>query len=152
METKNISNELMKRFETDQKLGKEQKWKEYAKVCFENTKWLKEVISKYGWISSEQFGEQQELFSWLIVQHSDDLDFQKESLESLKKLPLTKQRRGHIAFLTDRVLVNEGKKQIYGTQFLNNKPYPIENIEDLDKRRKEMHLEPFEEYYSMMSK
>ena len=61
-----------------------------------------------------------------------------------------------IAYLEDRVRVNTGRGQIYGTQFRETRneegivvayePKPIEDIEHLDDRRISVGLEPFEEY------
>lgn len=59
--------------------------------------------------------------------------------------------KNNIAFLTDRILVNKGMEQIYGTQFYEDKdgkflPKIIKNMRELDKRRREMELENFEAY------
>ena len=55
-----------------------------------------------------------------------------------------------LAYLTDRVLLAEGKKQIYGTQFMQvdgkSEPRPMEDPEHVDDRRKEVGLEPIAEY------
>ena len=49
--------------------------------------------------------------------------------------------KNNIAFLTDRILVNKGMEQIYGTQFYRNKAgkpvqKPIKDIDNIDRRRK----------------
>jgi hypothetical protein len=53
--------------------------------------------------------------------------------------------------LTDRVLLAEGKKQVYGTQFtlVNGKckPRPLEDEANVDQRRKEVGLRPLAEYF-----
>jgi len=59
--------------------------------------------------------------------------------------------RNEIAYLEDRVRVNEGKLILYGTQFYRNPEgvmtcHPVEDPANLDKRRKEMGLEPFAEH------
>ena len=61
----------------------------------------------------------------------------------------------NIAYLKDRVLVNNGKKQLFGTQFYTNKkgifgPRPIKDIKNLNKRRKEYGLPPFSEYKKLI--
>lgn len=156
MINKELFNELKKRFEIDQKstklYDKEFNLDKFEKVSIDNTNWLKKQIGTYNWLSSELVGEQGELFAWLIVQHSSNLNFQKNCLRLLKSLPITKTRSGHIAYLTDRILTKENKKQVYGTQFLDNEPIPLEDINNLDKRRKEMGLERFEIYYEQMTK
>lgn len=54
------------------------------------------------------------------------------------------------AYMTDKLAVMEERPQLYGTQFIQGKKgleiYPIEDIDGIDKRRKKMFLEPFEDY------
>ena len=151
MINKKLLNELTVRFRKDQKLLKERNWEGSFKFCAENTVWLKEVIQKYGWPSSKIVGITGEQYAWLIAQHSDDLKFQEQCLKLLEKQPSTIERRGHIAYLIDRILVKKKKKQIYGTQFMKEKSYPIKDKANLDKRRKKAGLEPFSEYYKIMT-
>ena len=60
----------------------------------------------------------------------------------------------NVAYLTDRVLCNEGKPQIYGTQFYlvdgNPQPRPIEDGENVDKRRLRIGLPTLDEYREIM--
>ena len=61
----------------------------------------------------------------------------------------------NIAYLIDRVAVNFGQPQVYGTQFFTNEngkvvPRPIAVIENIEERRKEMELESFEIYAQKM--
>ncbi|MEW6170839.1 MAG: DUF6624 domain-containing protein, partial [Candidatus Omnitrophota bacterium] len=63
-------------------------------------------------------------------------------------------QKENIAYLKDRILINEGKKQLFGTQFYFNKkkkliPYSISNPKNLDKRRKEYGLPPFKNFLIM---
>ena len=62
----------------------------------------------------------------------------------------------NLALLTDRVLLAEGKKQLYGTQFtfVNGKlkPHPIQDEANVDKRRAEAGLPPLAEYAKMLEK
>ena len=65
-------------------------------------------------------------------------------------------QREDIAYLTDRVLVNEGKPQVYGTQFHRvngeRKPRPIEDAETVDERRKSMQLTTLKDYAAFMDR
>lgn len=58
------------------------------------------------------------------------------------------------ALLLDRVLVAEGKRQVYGTQAkLKGKefvPDPIEDEANVDKRRAEVGLPPLSEYLRVL--
>jgi hypothetical protein len=60
-----------------------------------------------------------------------------------------------LAYLTDRVLVNEGTKQIYGTQFwtVDGKlvPRPIEDESGLAARRESLGMITMEEYTAIMT-
>jgi hypothetical protein len=63
--------------------------------------------------------------------------------ESGKNGDLSKQQ---YALMKDRMLMDEGKPQIYGSQIENGKLYKLENPETVNERRKEMGLEPIEDY------
>jgi hypothetical protein len=60
-----------------------------------------------------------------------------------------------VAFLTDRILVAEGRPQRYGTQFGADEQgrrtlKPVEEPANLDKRRAAMGLEPENDYKCRM--
>ena len=59
------------------------------------------------------------------------------------------------AYLTDRVRVGEGKKQLYGTQFQGAgdkmEPYPIEDEAGVDRRRKEVGLPTMAKYRKLLA-
>lgn len=92
---------------------------------------------------------------WLIVQHStSNLKLMIDVLDSMKKLgsinPNNTCYKG-IAFLTDRINMLQGKKQIFGTQIWvppsisEPIPFPIKDIENVDKRREKYGLKPLKE-------
>ena len=61
-------------------------------------------------------------------------------------------RKSSIAYLTDKILTKEGKKQLYGTQLkysYETKSYdfkPIDDEKNVNKRRSEIGLGPLEDY------
>jgi hypothetical protein len=61
----------------------------------------------------------------------------------------------NLAYLEDRVLINEGKPQLYGTQFHfadgKLQPRPITNKEHLEQRRKSVGLKSFADYQHEMN-
>ena len=65
-------------------------------------------------------------------------------------MPRDEIRSSDVAYLTDRVLLAEGKKQVYGTQFtLTNgkcQPRPLEDEAHVDQRRQEVGLPPLAAY------
>ena len=95
--------------------------------------------------------------AFLLVQHADaDKEFQKKCLELLKEAVAKKQALPtDYAYLTDRVLVGEGKKQLYGTQLMPKDgklvPQPIEDEANVDARRKELGLPPLADYLKMVN-
>jgi len=60
----------------------------------------------------------------------------------------------NIAYLTDRILVEEGKPQVYGTQFVDKGDHlelrRLENRKDLNNLRAKVGLETIEEYQRFM--
>jgi tetratricopeptide (TPR) repeat protein len=130
--------------------------REIERIDTENTAWLKDVVDKHGWPGKSLVGEQSAQAAWLLVQHADrDPAFQRRCLDLIvaahKKGETTGQQ---VAYLTDRVLLKEGKKQLYGTQFstINGelKPQPIEDEANVDVRRKEMGLGTLADYAKSM--
>jgi hypothetical protein len=130
--------------------------KKLAETDEANTKWLKGVVEKHGWPGKSLAGADGAHDAWLLVQHADrDKQFQKKCLELMKPLASKGEvAKSDLAYLTDRVLVSESKKQLYGTQFhtVDGKlePQPIEDEANVDKRRAEMGLPPMAEYKKMM--
>ena len=69
----------------------------------------------------------------------------------MSKLPSGEVENTHLASLTDRVLLYEGKKQLYGMMLTRNEkgekvPQPIEDEANVDKRRAKLGLQPLDEY------
>ena len=118
----------------------------------QNRERLKAIINQYGWPGVSLVGLEGASALWLLVQHQDlDVDFQKYCLELLKKAVSHYEASSQSqAYLTDRVKMNEGKPQIYGTQWIREGEkfymYPVEDIEHLDERRLEMGLDTIAEY------
>jgi len=59
-------------------------------------------------------------------------------------------QQSSLALLTDRVKINQGMLQVYGSQLECRdgayRPKPVENPETLDERRASVGLQPFDEY------
>jgi len=117
---------------------------------------LEEIIQKYGWPTISMVGAEASGVAFLIVQHAD-LAFQKKYFPLLKQAAAQKEARpDHVAMMEDRMLMGEGKKQIYGTGLRTDdmtkelKLWPIENEEEVDARRAAVGLPPMAEYLKMM--
>jgi len=118
---------------------------------------LAEIIDKHGWPGKTLVGKEAASDAWLIVQHADaDPAFQKRCLQLMKGLPKGEVEPQDVAYLTDRVLVADKKKQLYGTQLRSDggkfKPLPIEDEANVDKRRAEIGLMPLAEYLKIAQK
>ncbi|GAA2715734.1 MULTISPECIES: DUF6624 domain-containing protein [Streptomyces] len=114
------------------------------------------IMEEYGWPTAQAVGEDAARAAWLIAQHADrQLDVQRRALALLEQAVAagTAGPDGprQLAFLRDRVLVNEGRKQIYGTQIAGVKdgapvPWPCEAPERMDALRAQAGIEPYAEY------
>ncbi len=114
------------------------------------------IIKAYGWPGIQLVGNEGADAMWLLVQHSPNLEFQKKCLILLEDAVLEKDALPkHFAYLKDRILVTEGKKQIYGTQLqlIEGKVifYPIEDEDSIDSRRSSVGLCPLAEYKILVS-
>jgi hypothetical protein len=113
---------------------------------------MKEIIAEIGWPTVSKVGRRAAHQAWLLVQHADhDVDFQRECLRLMNEAPEGEVSSAGVAYLEDRVRVNEGRPQRYGTQFHTNErgelvPRPIEDPEGLDQRRQAAGLERFAQY------
>lgn len=109
-------------------------------------KFVKKVLDEYSWPTISMVGEQGSHNFWLLVQHMDkDSKLQKKAFKLLKKAVSNEEASSEdLAYLKDRILIADGKKQLYGTQFIikNNtlEMSPTIDIEKLNERRKMMGL------------
>jgi hypothetical protein len=167
-----LADELEKMVEIDQLVASnafppknyshltQEKWEIFKdSVYLKNQKRAKEMLDKNGFIGFDLAGENGSRNFWLIAQHSDhNPEFQKEVLVEMKK-EVDKQNANstNYGLLVDRVNLNTGKAQIYGTQVSyninNGQAYPkkLEDSINVNKRRKSIGLEPIEEYLNRMS-
>jgi len=124
-------------------------------VDADNTKWLKGVVEMHGWPANTLAGTDGADAAWLLVQHADaDPKFQRRCLDLMSKLPKKEVSQSKLAYLTDRVLLAEGKKQLYGTQFHSVdgkwKVRPLEDEANVDKRRAQVGLPTLAEYTKLI--
>lgn len=112
---------------------------------------IKSIVSEIGLPTITKVGKKASYNAWLLVQHSRELQFQKEYLELLKQNEKD-INPANIAYLEDRILMYEGKPQIYGTQFVLNREtekvvlYTIRNAGAVNIRRAKYGMEKLEEH------
>ncbi len=155
---KRLQKQILKMVAKDQAMRFFGVWN--PRIDHKNTNALKNIIKKYGWPDIPLVGKKASLGAFLLAQHADkDLKFQKLCLKIItEKFKEHKMEPQSVAYLTDRVLVNSGQKQIYGTQFYFNKktkkfgPRPINDRKNLFKRRRQMKLGSFWANYKLLLK
>lgn len=125
---------------------------EWKRIDEDNTRWLGEVVMVRGWPGQTLVGEDGAAAAWLLAQHADrDPAQQRAFLDALRgAVDQGEASPSHLAYLEDRVRVNAGQPQLYGTQFTvadgELEPRPIEDPQRLDERRAQAGLEPFADY------
>lgn len=113
------------------------------------------ILNEFGWPGRDRVGDEC-VAIWLVLQHAD-IESQTKALPMLKSAA----EKGDIdpsaiAMLEDRILVNSGKRQIYGTQYYYEDDdgakkriiYPIEDVENVDNRRIAVGLQSLRETYT----
>ncbi|MCE3278422.1 MAG: hypothetical protein K0S44_613 [Bacteroidetes bacterium] len=110
------------------------------------------ILSKYGWLGVNEIGSQCNTTLFMVIQHSDQPHQEKYLPIMRLAVKNGKAQAHHLALLEDRILLQQGKKQIYGSQLswnLKTNQYylaPLEDPDNVDKRRKEAGLEILSDY------
>jgi len=112
-------------------------------------------VQQQGWPTYSAVGIDAGDAAWLMVQHADaDPSFQRLCLDLMSALPADEMSQSSLAMLTDRVLLAEGRGQIYGTQFIVKDgqwvPRDLQDPDNVDARREEIGLPPLAEYKEML--
>jgi hypothetical protein len=117
---------------------------------------LRDIIDEHGWPTFDLVGRDGATAAWLIAQHADfDVEFQAEALELMRTaLDGGQADPTEVAYLEDRVAVNRGEPQRYGTQVRcrDGRPEPATPLADpegVDGLRAEVGMRPatLAEYY-----
>ena len=125
----------------------------FARVDVANTDRLREIVADVGWPGRALVGDEGADHAWLIAQHADhQLDSQRLFLDALREAVENGDAPArHLAYLTDRVAMNEGRPQRFGTQVADVRdgepvPWPVENLDSIDELRAQMGLPALSEY------
>jgi hypothetical protein len=146
--------ELEKKYSWDSK-EMQAHWKIIREKDSVNLIKIKAILDKHGWLGADVVGQQGASTLFLVIQHADHGT-------QVKYLPMmrdaVKQGKAHpanLALLEDRVALGQGKRQIYGSQIGQDNDthtyfvFPLEDPDNVDKRRADVGLGPLAEYVSM---
>lgn len=140
-----------------EKLGNESKeyqaiWDTIHKYDSINIIKVSNIIDKYGWLGISDIGEKGNKSIWLVIQHAP-LEKMIEYFPLLQESAQKGETPADMMALTqDRILMYQGKPQIYGSQLKWDMKtneyyvYPIENPDSVDIKRAKVGLDPMAEY------
>lgn len=137
-------------------------WEKFKDSVFAGNKAQAEVIfNKYGFPGFDKVGKEGSQHFWLLVQHCDQYpEFQKKVLKSMnRQVKKHNANPNNYAYLYDRVKVNAGEKQLFGTQVTyevetTGRAIPKIGLADsanIDKLRKAYSLDSLKDYLNMMT-
>jgi hypothetical protein len=136
-------------FESDQV---QRLWSKMAAVDSVNLIKVKAILDRHGWLGAQEVGQQGNLTLFLVIQHADSatqVQYLPVMREAVKK---GKAEPSQLALLEDRVALKQGRKQIYGSQIIRDPQtgkfsvQPLEDPDNVDKRRAAVGLPPLAEY------
>jgi hypothetical protein len=139
---------LLKDLNIDKEEFEKKNWQLVAEHDSLNMQKIENIISQYGYPGKTLVGEPTNQAAWYVIQHSTKigkyLPLIKEAGKK-KEIPFT-----WVAMMEDRYLMNENKEQIYGTQgkgemtkdkngkqIFINFVWPVKDLKNVNKRRKE---------------
>ncbi|RSK45974.1 DUF6624 domain-containing protein [Hymenobacter perfusus] len=124
---------------------------------------LEKIVRQVGYPGFRQVGAKSSGNFWLLVQHADaHPDFQRQILKLM--LPEVKRKNAspvNYAYLTDRVAINAGQPEEYGTQVtyegagtpaVKAVSRSLRDPAHVNQRRAAIGMEPLENYLDMMTK
>jgi len=122
--------------------------KQMKQVDKENLQKVTALLDKYGWLPYSKVGQMAGDAQFLVIQHAH-LKMMQKYLPMMKKMAAQGEASTYnVALMEDRVLMNLGKKQLYGSQtkslFKKGQTkgrlfiWPIEDVQNVNKRRKAM--------------
>jgi hypothetical protein len=110
-----------------------------------------DILRRRGWQGPDEVGGRASMALFLVIQHSDSLT-QVTYLPMMRTAVQEGKARGEdLALLEDRILTEQGKPQIYGSQVRTDPSgkssfFPILDEPNVNKRRAWIGLGPIEEY------
>ncbi|MEO0574417.1 MAG: DUF6624 domain-containing protein [Pseudomonadota bacterium] len=131
-----------------------------SRVDEKSTRYMRNLLQDIDWVDQDRYGKDVSAHAWILVQHADDhVGLQQLALDRMTPfLASGGIKPANYAYLWDRVAVNTGKLQRYGTQPTwecsdsgQLTLQPMEDPEGVNARRAEMGLNTVEEGLSSMA-
>jgi hypothetical protein len=146
-----IKKELKAIFDRDQKTrtgADSAAFIQYIDSC--NQVQVKSMIARYGWMGKSLIGNYNQVL-FIVIQHADSATQEKYFPMLQQSVAEGESNASDMALMQDRILMRQGKKQIYGSQVVYSKTgdqifYPIEDERNVNIRRANVGLQPMEEY------
>jgi outer membrane protein OmpA-like peptidoglycan-associated protein len=113
---------------------------------------VKAVLDNYGWLGPDVIGAEGNLTLFLVIQHSDRKTREKYLPIMREAVKTGNAQSSALALLEDRVALEQGKEQIYGSQIITSSTTgkdtlaPVEDFANVDKRREAVGLGPLDKY------
>lgn len=129
-------------------------WKTIAEKDSINLIKIQKILDERGWLGPDIIGNQGNTTLFLVIQHSDQAVQEKYLPMMREAVAKGNARPSSLALLEDRVALGQGKKQIYGSQIGRNAETgefyvsPLQDPDNVDKRRAEVGLGTLQEYVS----
>lgn len=129
-------------------------WAVITRNDVENLVKVKAVLDQYGWLSAAVVGDDANSALFLVIQHADLKTWEKYVPLMREAVKNKAAKAADLAKLEDRLALEQGEKQLYGTQLgldvKTNRYYvfPIADPDHVDARRKEMGLDSIHRYLS----
>jgi hypothetical protein len=113
---------------------------------------VKNILDTRGWLGADVIGEQGNTTLFLVIQHSD-LKTQEFYLPMMREaVKKGNAKPSSLALLEDRIALRNGRMQTYGSQINRDSKTqayyvaPLEDPDNVDKRRAEVGLQPLAVY------
>lgn len=141
---------------TEEQYGRESKemdalWQDILKRDSINLIKVNKILEEKGWPDKKLIGERGTSTLFLVIQHADQNTQEKYMPLIQKAMEEGNLPKRQYAMFYDRLLLRQGKRQIYGTQLAMSKeskdPYvlPLEDPQNVDSRRAQMGLNSMQE-------
>jgi len=156
-----LAAEIIKRYEADQALRADPPInnKKMAEIGRDNGEFLEGAFYAFdqNWPDSCQIGLKAADAALILLQHSPDLEFRKLALIAISRaVNRGNLRKSQIPMIADRIALEDGRPQEFGTQLIcgrngHLRPTEISDPKAVDNRREAYDLPPLRMYVKLLN-